>query len=368
MGNKSSNFIEINGKRYDAVSGALLGESTAPVKPTRNVGVIDGFTRAPRQAVHRQATAAITRPHQVVAPKKAHAPAPHISAHKPTAARTLMRSAVKKPDLKPADKIAVHAPADRALSPLKHTVQPKLSHVAIDPARQKRAQRIIQSPAVSRFGKPGPLDTIAPYSPDLHLQPLPDKKNVLPVIPVTPIKTPMPQPDIFASAIANSTSHQQIYEKPAKGRRTRLTLTASAGLVLLLAIGFFAYTNVPSISLRLASAKAGFQAKLPDYSPAGFSLGNLSYGPGNVTIDFKNDKQVNQQFAITQRLSTWDSNALLNNFVASANKAYQTYQRAGRTIYMYGNNTATWVSGGVWYTVDGNGLTRSQVLDMASTM
>lgn len=135
----------------------------------------------------------------------------------------------------------------------------------------------------------------------------------------------------------------------------------------MLIVGVVAYFNVPALSMRMASTRAGFQAKLPGYSPLGFSFGNLSYGPGNVTVSYKSDDS--HKFDITQRTSDWDSQALLSNFVASANKAYQTYERAGRTIYFFGNNTATWVDNGVWYTVNGNNsLSKNQLLDLASSL
>jgi hypothetical protein len=125
---------------------------------------------------------------------------------------------------------------------------------------------------------------------------------------------------------------------------------------------------VPDLSLKVASYRAGLHAKLPAQSPSGFNFGYLDYKPGNVTANFTSPAD-GRQFNITQKSSDWDSQALLSNFVSSANSAYKTYQRAGRTVYLLGNNTATWVDSGIWYTVDGNSsLSSSQLLELATSM
>jgi hypothetical protein len=107
---------------------------------------------------------------------------------------------------------------------------------------------------------------------------------------------------------------------------------------------------------------------MPAEQPAGFTFGYLDYKPGNVTVNFHSPSD-SRQFNITQKASNWDSEALLSNFVATANSAYKTYQQAGRTVYLLSDDTATWVDSGVWYTVNGNSsLSPSQLLEVASSM
>jgi hypothetical protein len=290
-----------------------------------------------------------------------------------------MRSAVKKPAILSPAQLKAQTPTDILARTPQQTVAPKASHSTVDPKRLKKATQMIQSPAISRYSPTSTVASLTTAAPYVSKPAHPGGRheqfaasghrtvNSVPTIPVAPVSHAAPQPDIFEQALARATSHEQKHTGKKAGKRGRVTGMVTAVMCLLLLIGAFAYFNAPALSMRMASNKAGFNAKLPSYSPAGFSFGNLSYGPGNVTVSYKADES--RKFDITQRTSGWDSQALLTNFVSSANKAYQTYERAGRTVYLYGNNTATWVDSGVWYTVNGNSsLTKNQLLDLAGSM
>lgn len=352
--------MEINGKRYDAISGSLITPSGAGVRTGQS---IDGFRR-----VSQPAQAAATKPAAV---REAHTPARHVTAHRPEPARTLMRSAVRKPDIKSPQQIKSQMRTDILARVPKTVVAPKASHLSVDPRRLKKANRMVKSSVVSHYGpqKPGEVPaTMPPVSArPVYAQPLAARS--VPAIPVSPVREQVGQPTIFEQAIANADSRTDSFEaaKPRRKKGGRIAGVATAVMSLLFVAGLFAYFNAPALSLQLASRRAGFEAKLPGYSPAGYSFGDLSYGPGNVTISYQADGP--QKYAITQQVSGWDSQALLTNFVSSANKAYQTYERAGRTVYFFGNNTATWVDNGVWYTVNGNNsLSKNQLLDLAGSI
>ena len=80
MGN-TQNFIEINGKRYDSVTGVMIGSSITQ-NSSRMQPVVDGFTRRSKNTSTPRSTALqIPLQHSV----------------KPQKANTLMREAVKKP-------------------------------------------------------------------------------------------------------------------------------------------------------------------------------------------------------------------------------------------------------------------------------
>ena len=83
MGNK--NFIEINGKKYDAITGKILDSSEVPSKtavtkvtPTQNVGVMDGFVRKPQNHSSQRTST-------------------HPASKQTQKSKTLMRNSVKKP-------------------------------------------------------------------------------------------------------------------------------------------------------------------------------------------------------------------------------------------------------------------------------
>ncbi len=117
----------------------------------------------------------------------------------------------------------------------------------------------------------------------------------------------------------------------------------------------------------MASARAGFPASMPGYKPTGYAAMSLNYGPGKVIIGYEGPG--NHNYSLVQKSSNWDSETLLQNYVATSGLAYQTYSAAGRTVYVYGNDNATWVNGGIWYQLNGNGnLNKNQIIDLASSI
>lgn len=327
---------------------------------------MDGFVRSSAVSVH---------PTPKVKPATS-AQKPSHATRKPQAAKTLMRSAVKKPSN------ATQTKAFSAVStPLDHAVT---TPAQIQEKRAQQAHKIAQSPLISRFGfGPKPVTKTTK-----HLPVTPMPAHVAPAHRQAPPLTASTRPvaakhssgaqSTIAAAMEKSTSHTK--HKLAKtktkhkvahklGVSSRFVSTAAASLSVLLLVGFFAYQNIPNIAVRMAANKAGFSARLPEYQPSGFAMsGPVQAAPGVVTINFASNTD-GRNFQISQRPSEWNSESLLNNFVATLNQPYQTFQEAGRTIYMYNNSSATWVSGGVWYQIDGNSnLNSDQLLRVASSL
>ena len=121
--------------------------------------------------------------------------------------------------------------------------------------------------------------------------------------------------------------------------------------------------------MRVASTRAGLDANLPAYQPAGFKIsGPIKYQPGAVTVTYKSNTD-ERNFNVTQKNSSWNSETLLGSFVSPTKEPYQTFQAKGRTIYMYSGDKATWVDGGIWYTVDGKAnLNSDQLLKIAESL
>lgn len=353
---KEQHTIELNGKRYDVRTGKILsahqtvqGGHASYTKPVaQQAGVaLDGFTKHKKvnRAAHPKTTA-------------------HAVHQKTERSKTLMRSAVTKPKIKPT------APA---AAPIKRHPTPR---VAVDPVRKSRASKIPKSHLVSRFSSAA------------H-KPVPSKTSVLPVRPEPEAPPPIPVLDkhhqvfnkssqSFQHAIDRATSHTEPHPKKATRRQrvarklrvgNRTVSIATASLAVLLLVGFIGYQNVPNLAMRVATTRAGVQGSLPGYQPAGFGIsGPIHYKSGEITITYKSNTD-NRQFQVSQRSSQWNSEALLENHVATERKAFQTFQDSGKTIYIYDNNNATWVDGGVWYEIEGNSsLNNDQLLRMAASM
>lgn len=387
---KTNNFIELNGKRYDALTGAFLGVGTqmvatkpAPTAPKavpHHGGVMDGIkpSKTATAVQHVASKAAVHKP--VTAPKHHIQPIAH---HKPQHAKTLRRDIVKMPKITPQKPLKLQTPTDIVQhKPGVLTVKPKLSSDIVDPARATRALDVPRSPQVERFRKQ-PLPRHASHAalaPARPVQRPVDAFNLASRAPARVTSRPVSQTrtasddDIFEQAIAYARSHEQPapqslkHKKEKRSNRRAKKLVGVLASVLMVAFlgGFIFWQNRADIELQLASARSGVPASLPAYKPSGYAVKGFTYSPGTVTIGYGS---TTGDFNVVQKSSNWDSETLLQNYVATSGQAYNAYQAAGRTVYIYGNGNATWVNGGIWYQVNDNGvLSKDQLINLATSM
>ena len=407
--------FELNGRSYDALTGAMLG-ATPRRQPTTTASV-DGMV-ANKTTPNLPAAVVRRAPLQ---PK-------HTAAHRPQPTQTLVRRAIKAPSLvggtptpKPpvAKPSAVHARQLHATGP---AIAKKLSSDMVSPRRAGLAKTTSQHGAVRHFT---PMDISAPR-PALAATPAPMPKpsqvqhqvapaplaparrqhnvygaptrrpatasslqpsrrptpavasaSAAPVPMPMPVPTPAPrnngshhEQDVFSQALAQATSHEEPAPKVKthKSRRKAAQAWGFAGTfaVLMALFGFVAFQNRDDIRLQIASAKAGFSAAAPLYKPDGYELSDMKYASGSVASIYQ---QGNQNFSITQKKSNWDSQTLLENFVANSGKEYKGFQANGRTVYIYGDGNATWVNGGIWYQIKATSeLKDEQLVKIAASM
>jgi hypothetical protein len=354
----SENVIELNGKRYDALTGKLLGASHARVAETLapttpGWRMIDGVVRSPalRRKTPPPTAKTIAKampvplPPSKIAPKtskRKHDIAKAVPAHQPQHAKTLMRRSVHKPTIKTQVPAEV-APKTPSTIAVKHSV------TQIDPRRKAHATAVLKHAAVRRFHTAGTTaESLA-----LHV-PAPPK--IVPHIPVKTAPSGIPHTqishkDMFEAAISHASSHQEPAHKPRRSRRRRMVNTM-AGIVAFLVIGsFFAWLNIPNIQLHVASVQAGFKAEMPEFRPTGYALeGGVQRFGNTVNMSFRSGSN---QFHLTEQPSDWNSQTLLENTLALSGE-HETLQVNGRTVYVYGNGNAAWVDGGVRYDLTGN--------------
>jgi len=334
-----NDIIELNGYKYDAKTGAMLGKADTYQTPSLPKS-IDGFNRRSRN-----------QPVKTLSSKK---PSPSQNVHQKTSrSKTLMRHTVKKPDTQKS--------TDQIESPLqKRTLAPT-------PQRIERANQSNLSPHVSKFSSAS--TTVAPMkvreAPSPQAAPIKaeEKRALLPLSP-------------FDMALQNAKSHEQKHINSTSFRkkitkRLRVSPRAAsitAGIAVMIFGGiFFANQYMPSLSVRLAAARAGVEAQIPGYRPSGFSLsGPIEYSTGQITLQYQSNSD-DRSFRVVQKKTDWNSQSLLDNFIAAEDKSFQTFQDKGKTIYIYDGNNATWVSGGVWYQVEGEAsLNSDQLLRIAN--
>lgn len=384
----SQNVIELNGKRYDAFTGAYLGKGSKPaVAGTAQGRVIDGFVR-PSHPAHAHPAPKKPQPHAVQAAahqppaaSKNHtpstpeardhrlttrlAPASHAKPHQPEHAKTLMRRVVHKPDvsLKPA--IKLQTPAEVMAKPHSALMR-KHSAMTIDRSRMERAVRTDKHYAIRHFlplDRPAPSHHISAQVPVITVRPEPAKQPI-----ARAASHPPKHADVFEAALARANSHQQPAHKPRSRRTHRRLINTFAVVAAFLVIGgFVGYLNLPNLELRVASVQAGFRASMPAYTPTGYALeqGAKRTG-GTVSLSFRSG---DSRYTVTQQASDWNSQTLLDNTLALTSP-HQTVQKNGQTIYIYGNGAnASWVNGGVRYDITGNAqLSTQDITAIASSL
>ncbi len=333
MGAKE-HIIELNGRRYDAVTGKMV--TLKPAKPEAtpvSTTSLDGFAKTVKPIIKS---------------------GNNVSAHQAEKSKTLMRNTVKPPEKKSYDDSSMVQKSPSLLSS----------------AILSKSRAIKKSPLVHRFGDVTPHNKQS-SNPDTNQKTI---RRVQAVATATTVND-----DPISRGLAKADSHKQ--PKPKKLRvGTRIakklhisTRTLSASTIVLaglIVVGFFAFQNMSNISMRLASARANVKGTVPGYQPSGFGLkGGISYSPGQIVLGY-NSNSDDREFTITQRTSSWNSETLVENYDALKNDAaYQTIKGKGKTVYLFDGSNATWVDGGIWYKIEGNSkLNSDQLLNIANSL
>lgn len=336
--------VEINGKSYNT------DQNQSPPQPSGQ-RFLDGFAvNNPKKHV-----TPITKSNHIAKPIKK--------------SKTLHRSAVKKP-LALSTPVTSQPTNSGMVQPEIRTRSSFISFMSKE--REKRATSTNRSSLVSKFNdvspshyKQAPMATpvMAPaHTPELsEAPPLPMthlQGNQLKVPNDLLIKNASKQPHTRKKRLHHFVSHKR-----------KLSTIVTVLVSMLLIGGFIAYQNIPTISLRVAASRAGFDASKPSDVPSGFAFkGPIAYAPGQVIISFKSNTD-DREFQINQRPSEWNSQTLLDNFVSKQTKQYQSFQEQGLTIFLYENSSATWVNKGIWYTLEGrSSLSPEQIVNIATSM
>jgi len=354
-----SNVIEINGRKYDASTGELL-KSRATAPPAKTSPKVDGFAKVVPVKPKLQTVGEILAPVEVK--KEARRRAKHAKElHKRTTkSKTLVRASTKKPKTKSfRAKILTSATAftggsaDSAKNEMAESVPKK---------RLKHAENSKQSSSISRFA----------YS-DMKFSDISNQR-------VSSVSKPhkvSKKNQLIAAQMAkagtskNDKTKKKSGRNPLKGatnyvkKSPKITTIVATSLAALMLFGYITYLNVPNMALRVAAVKAGFSANMPGYSPNGYRFtGPIAYSPGQITIQFSSNTD-EREYNITQRQTSWDSKSLLDNFVkkkVSSDTLYSIVYDQGLTIYIYNGSDATWVNGGIWYTISGDSKLGSEKL------
>lgn len=150
----------------------------------------------------------------------------------------------------------------------------------------------------------------------------------------------------------------------------RFIIAFACATACVIAVIAFVGSNIPDISVRVAAMQTGIQASYPSYIPRDYSLGDISSEDGKITMIFNGPN--NSSFKLVEEKSSWDSSALLRNYVEpSWGDEYATTHEQGITIYIANaSSDAAWVNGGVLYKITSSGtpLTKKQVRSIVTSL
>lgn len=366
------NFVEINGVRYDAISGlSLNGAKTHKTQA-------QGSSAAPKNITGAR------HPHQL---------ASHLIAHKAEPSHVYNRKSVKLPSITKKPQIKANHELKSAMAAKPASSLIKLSSANVDQGRASRASLKPRSASISRFNKK-PVSTttvttkvgnnagsvaqkpnFAKTGRTFDIAPPKHHPSLAAVAPSATVIAPASQFGKLVQTAEAENRHRYLEYKPVKQRRgwsglktgQRRALAFSAvGLVILLLAGFIFLQEKTNIELQLADARAGINATLPSFKPSGYAISGFRYQAGIVAINYYSSSD-GHHFQLVQKSSGLDSQGLKKQLAAGG---FQTLESAGQTIFANTSGTsshAAWVSGGILYEINGNAsLSNDQIIKIAN--
>jgi len=295
-----------------------------------------------------------------------------IKPHKTQSASTLMRRAVLRPGPALKRQITVSVPAHPGSFGIR--VHPKKSIQQVDARRENRAKVTPKSEAVRRFA----VEKRTWFS---GHEDAAVKVTHSAAVPASHISAPARSMDIFQRAIDQATAHQQKPVDPkrvakatkqhahrsARPKQHRLRVILSITIVVLLLAGVMGYQYRGAITLRFADTAAGFHAQLPEQIPSGYTASKYTYAAGTITTEYVRSG-TNRHFSLSQTSSKLTDNQLQQS-IRTSTPQYDTLQKNGHTMYIYGSNNASWLADGMLFEIisDGN-LSTSDLVQIASSL
>lgn len=331
---RAQNTIVINGKVYDAISGLPAGAPDS-IAPTA--------AESSKIPVHSAQSAAAKNTADVAHSRVHKAKVVHRQTQR---SQTLRRDIVKQP--------AHHKPLRHKPTPGLVATSPMVSRFAAHPQ------------ALPKTPTPHAAPARAPHTTATRQPVVAHHRNVA-------LSSRELKEKLISERLANAQTTQPTHDHKAPrksffARAPRVSSVVAACFAIVFLGGYLTYINMPNLSMRVAAANAGVDATFPDYRPDGYRFdGPIAYNSGEVNVKFASNTS-HAGYTIGQKSSSWDSQAVLDNYVSKQSKDYLTYSEQGLTIYTY-DGKAAWVNGGIFYTIEGDApLSSDQILRIASSM
>ena len=154
-----------------------------------------------------------------------------------------------------------------------------------------------------------------------------------------------------------------------KHKTGRIILAFATSAACMIALAAIVKINLPNVSVKVAAVQTGVEASYPSYVPRDFSLtGVYTDDKNSVIIEFNGPE--GKRFTLSEDKSSWDSNALLTNYVKGAyGTNYDVIREQGITVYISSSNAA-WVNKGIFYriTAASGTLSKKQIKNIVGSL
>lgn len=333
--------IVLNGRRYNAATGELIHHVSA--QTTQHT--------APKQTVKPlavQKTGKIMSDVGHVSRIARRTPAAHLKKNQPQRSTTLHRAVVTAPNTNTTKKSAhtVHRHTQRSR---------RISHFAPHTPTHQSTSNVDAS-----------LVHQANNARKAHAHHMTQQK-----IAQTPISSRAVKEHLLSQHIEKA-APDHTRAKRRRGmlyQHTRIASFVLSTVSLFIFGAYITYSNIPNLSVQVASMNAGIEAELPAYKPSGYSVaGPITYTQGEVSVNYQQNGG-DTFYTLTQRSSDWDPQATLDNYVEPESKNdYEIHSTQGLTVYTYAQK-AVWVNGGILHIIDGTAkLSAQQIERIAASM
>lgn len=232
--------------------------------------------------------------------------------------------------------------------PRRRTAAPDNRTSAQALARQRNRIRMAKKSLPRHLAKAasGPAIKPAPKLVTQNLSAMPIAQNTNLADMARKIAGPSPVKD-YKAVIKNDKMKKRAHKLTKKQKIVGAMITSAVALGI---TAYVAYLSIPDLAVKIAASQAGLDVAYPSTTIQGFVMSDVSSNVGGeITINYSNKAE---SYKITQKKSSWDSDALLNNFIIpNWGGTYSVIREKGLTIYV-ANGRAAWVSGGIEFIID----------------
>lgn len=280
----------------------------------------------------------------------------HSSAQKST---TLRRGPLRQPKKQPAPAEAQKTSASLVTRPQRRS---------LDIARHPQVKKIAPHPVTN---KDDPQDIAPRTHPHVIAanQRTQQKKTTQAPATRTITTKEVKDSEIARVLAAETNKPKKVSGKKHSILKQKKTIRLSAIVVsILVVVGIAIWMNLPTISVKFASAQADVAAEVPHFIPDGYTLDlPINATDNEVAITFKS-RQNDSTFTLKQSKSAWDSNAVRAMVERDSKGQFLTTLDRGLTVYTYGGNGA-WVNKGILYSISGDArLQKETIMRIANSL